>query len=145
MTFKHVMCANLINQSLKLPTQRPSSLPWGPRSGPIEHLNIFLFLYHQRKFAALLLAHIARAQHKSGEDGLYCPLQIRHLVLDLDYTYFQEVFLPLLYEQISGRKRMIYLVDKRFEEKEIWNIKKRILLNVGCDSNKYWSFQKVSN
>ena len=40
------------------------------------------------------------------------------------YTYFQEVFLPLLYEQISGRKRMIYLVDKRFEEKEIWNIKK---------------------
>lgn len=40
------------------------------------------------------------------------------------YTYFQEVFLPLLYEQISGRKRMIYLVDKKFEEKEIWNIKK---------------------
>lgn len=40
------------------------------------------------------------------------------------YTYFQEVFLHLLYEQISGRKRMIYLVDKKFEEKEIWNIKK---------------------
>ena len=35
------------------------------------------------------------------------------------YTYFQEVFLHLLYEQISGRKRMIYLVDKKFEEKEI--------------------------
>lgn len=41
------------------------------------------------------------------------------------YPYFQEVFLPLLYEQISGRKRMIYLVDKKFEEKEIWKIKKK--------------------
>ena len=81
----------------------------------------------------------------AGEDGLYCPLQIRHLVLDLDYTYFQEVFLPLLYEQISGRKRMIYFVDKRFVEKEIWNIKKCILLNVGCDSNTFWWIQKVSN
>ena len=29
------------------------------------------------------LAHIARAQHISAEDGLYCPLQIRHLDLDL--------------------------------------------------------------
>lgn len=64
------------------------------------------------------------------------------------YPYFQEVFLPLLYEQISGRKRMIYLVDKKFEEKEIWKIKKKkkcILLNVGCDSNTFWSFQKVSS
>ena len=43
----------------------------------------FLFLYHQHKFTALFLAHIARAQHISAEDGLYCPLQIRHLDLDL--------------------------------------------------------------
>lgn len=46
------------------------------------------------------------------------------------YPYFQEVFLPLLYEQISGRKRMIYLVDKKFEEKEIWKIKKKKKMHI---------------
>ena len=59
-----------------------------------------------------------------------CANSINH------YPYFQEVFLPLLYEQISGRKRMIYFVDKRFVEKEIWNIKKCILLNVRFDESK---------
>ena len=34
---------NFPKQLLKLPTQRPSSLPWGPTPGPIEHLNIFYF------------------------------------------------------------------------------------------------------
>ena len=34
---------NFPKQLLKLPTQRPSSLPWGPRPGPIEHLNTFYF------------------------------------------------------------------------------------------------------
>ena len=42
----------------------------------------FLFLYHQHKFTALFLVHIARAQYISAEDGLYCPLQIRHLDLN---------------------------------------------------------------
>ena len=139
---KHVICANLITQLLKLPTQRPSSLPWGPRSGPIEHLNIFYFISPAQIRCTVFSTY---STSTAGEDGLYCPLQIRHLVLDLDYTYFQEVFLPLLYEQISGRKRMIYFVDKRFVEKEIWNIKKCILLNVGCDSNTFWWIQKVSN
>ena len=50
---------------LKLPTQRPSSLPWGPRPGPIEHLNIFFILfYHQHKFTALFFSpHSTNTAH----------------------------------------------------------------------------------
>ena len=48
----------------KLPTQRRSSLPWGPRPVPIENLNIFLFLYHQHKFTALFFsAHSTSTAH----------------------------------------------------------------------------------
>ena len=36
---------NFPKQLLKLPTQRPSSLPWWHRPGPIEHLNIFIFIF----------------------------------------------------------------------------------------------------
>ena len=55
----------------------------GPGQEWISHwaFEHFSFLYHQHRFTAL--AHIARAQHISAEDGLYCPLQIRHLDLDL--------------------------------------------------------------
>ena len=74
---------NFPKQLLKLPTQRPSSLPWGPRPGPIEHLNFFYFYITSTNSLHCFLAHIARAQHISAEDGLYCPLQIRHLDLDL--------------------------------------------------------------
>ena len=77
---------NFPKQLLKLPTQRPSSLPWGPRPGPIEHLNIFYFHITSTNSLHCFLAHIARAQHISAEDGLYCPLQIRHLDLDLKLT-----------------------------------------------------------
>ena len=77
---------NFPKQLLKLPTQRPSSLPWGPRPGPIEHLNIFYFYITSTNSLHCFLAHIARAQHISAEDGLYCPLQIRHLDLDLKLT-----------------------------------------------------------
>ena len=73
---------NFPKQLLKLPTQRPSSLPWGPRPGPIEHLNFFYFYITSTNSLHCFLAHIARAQHISAEDGLYCPLQIRHLDLD---------------------------------------------------------------
>ena len=76
---------NFPKQLLKLPTQRPSSLPWGPRPGSIEHLNTFHF-YITTNSLYCFLAHIARAQHISPEDGLYCPLQIRHLDLDLKLT-----------------------------------------------------------
>ena len=78
------------NNFLKLPTQRLSSLPGGPRPGSIEHLNIFYFLYiTSRNINSLhcFLAHTERAQHISAEDGLHCPLQIRHLDLDLDKKY----------------------------------------------------------
>ena len=34
---------NFPKQLLKQPTQRPSSFPWRPRPGPIEHLNTFYF------------------------------------------------------------------------------------------------------
>ena len=55
---------NFPKQLLKLPTQRPSSLPWGPRPGPVEHLNIFLFLYHQHKLTALFFsAHSTSTPH----------------------------------------------------------------------------------
>ena len=74
---------NFPKQLLKLPTQRPSSLPWGPRPGPIEHLNFFYFYITSTNSLHCFLAHIARAQHISAEDGLFCPLQIRHLDLDL--------------------------------------------------------------
>ena len=68
---------------LKLPTQRPSSLPWGSRPGPIEHLNIFLFFFiTSTNSPHCFLAHTAQAQHISAEDGLHCPLQIRHLDLE---------------------------------------------------------------
>ena len=78
---------NFPKQLLKLPTQRPSSLPWGPRPGPIEHLNFFYFYITSTNSLHCFLAHIARAQHISAEDGLYCPLQIKHLDLDLtDHT-----------------------------------------------------------
>ena len=46
---------------------------------------MLLQLYYN--FTALFLAHTARAQHISGEDGLHCPLQIRHLDFDLDYFF----------------------------------------------------------
>ena len=144
MTFKHVMFANLINQLFKLPTQRPSSLPWGPRSGPIEHLNIFYFISPVQIRCTAFSAHSTSTAHIWWRWAVL-PFAVQTFSFRFRLTYFQEVFLPLLYEQISGRKRMIYLVDKKFEEKEIWNIKKCILLNVGCDSNKFWLFQKVSN
>ena len=78
---------NFPKQLLKLPTKRPSSLPWGPKPSPIEHLNTF--------FAALFLAaHIARTQHVSAEDGLYCPLQIKHLdklSFNATFSYTSEI------------------------------------------------------
>ena len=49
----------------------------------IEHLNTFHFYITSTNSLHCFLAHIARAQHISAEDGLYCPLQIRHLDLDL--------------------------------------------------------------
>ena len=61
-------------EALKLALRAQARPHWA-----FEH---FLFLYHQRKFTALFLAHTARAQHISAEDGLYCPLQTRHLDLD---------------------------------------------------------------
>ena len=59
---------NFPKQLLKLPTQRPSHLPWGPRPGPIEHFYIFfnwlLFLYHQHKFTTLFFsAHSTSKAH----------------------------------------------------------------------------------
>ena len=62
-------------EAFKLALRAQARFHWA-----FEH---FLFLYHQHKFTALFLAHIARAQHISSDDGLYCPLQIRHLDLDL--------------------------------------------------------------
>ena len=69
---------NFPEQLLKLPTQRPSSLPWGPRPGPIEHLNTFYFFITSTNSMHCFLAHRAQAQHISAEEGPYCPLQIRH-------------------------------------------------------------------
>ena len=60
---KHVICANLITQLLKLPTQRPSSLPWGPRSGPIEHLNIFYFISPVQIRCTVFSAHSTSTAH----------------------------------------------------------------------------------
>ena len=74
---------NFLKQLLKLPTHRPSSLPWEPRPGPIAQLNIFYFYITSTNSLHCFLAYIARAKHISAEDGLYCPLQIRHLHLDL--------------------------------------------------------------
>ena len=54
---------NFPKQLLKLPTQRRSSLPWGPRPVPIENLNIFLFLYHQHKFIALFFSAHSTTAH----------------------------------------------------------------------------------
>ena len=45
--------------------------------------HFFYFYITSRNSLHCFLAHIARAQHISAEDGLYCPLQIRHLDLDL--------------------------------------------------------------
>ena len=73
---------NFRKQLLMEPTQRPSSLPRGPWPGPIEHLNIFSFYITSTNSLHCFLVHIARAQHISAEDGLYCPLQIRHLDLE---------------------------------------------------------------
>ena len=58
----------------------------GIRNSPIEHLNIFYFYITSTNSLHCFLAHIARAQHISAEDGLYCPLQITHLDLDLEVT-----------------------------------------------------------
>ena len=69
---------NFPEQLLKLPTQRPSSLPWGPRPGPIEHLNTCYFFITSTNSMHCVLAHRAQAQHISAQDGPYCPLQIRH-------------------------------------------------------------------
>ena len=69
---------NFPEQLLKLPTQRSSSLPWGPRPGPIEHLKTCYFFITSTNSMHCLLAHRAQAQHISAEDGPYCPLQIRH-------------------------------------------------------------------
>ena len=69
---------NFPEQLLKLPTQGPSSLPWGPRPGPIEHLNTCYFFITSTNSMHCVLAHRAQAQHISAEDGPYCPLQIRH-------------------------------------------------------------------
>ena len=63
---------NFPKQLLQLPTQRPSSLPLYITS--TNSLHCFS-------------AHTARAQHISAEDGLHCPLQIRHLDLDLDLEH----------------------------------------------------------
>ena len=68
---------NFPKRLLKLPTQRPSSLPWWLRPGPIEHLNIFYIT--STTSLHCFLAHTTRAQHTSAEYGLHCPLLIRHL------------------------------------------------------------------
>ena len=54
-----------------------------PRPVPIENLNIFYFYITSTNSLHCFLAHTSRVQHISAEDGLHCPLQIRHLDLDL--------------------------------------------------------------
>ena len=62
--YHYITVSNFPKQLLKLPTQRPSSLPWGPRPGPIEDLNTFFFIYHQYKFTAMFFsAHSTSAAH----------------------------------------------------------------------------------
>ena len=61
-------------EAFKLALRAQARLHWA--------FEYFLFLYHQHKFTALFLVLIARAQYISAEDGLYCPLQIRHLDLN---------------------------------------------------------------
>ena len=57
----------------------------GPGQAPLSiwtSFNFFYFYITSTNSLHCFLAHIARAQHISAEDGLYCPLQIRHLDLD---------------------------------------------------------------
>ena len=73
-----------------------------PRPVPIENLNIFYFYITSTNSLHCFLAHIARAQHISAEDGLYCPLQIRHL--DLDWANFWRQFENPRSGQLSKEK-----------------------------------------
>ena len=50
---------NFSKQLLKLPTQRPSSLPWWPRPDPIEQLNICYFYITSTNSLHCVLAHTA--------------------------------------------------------------------------------------
>ena len=43
----------------------------------------FLFLYLQHKFTALFFSTHSTSTAQSAEDGLHCPLQTRHLDLDV--------------------------------------------------------------
>ena len=49
------------------------------------HIGVIIMYFYITSTNLLhcVLAHIAWAQHISAEDGLYCPLQITHLDLDL--------------------------------------------------------------
>ena len=55
----------------------------GPGQAQLSIWTFFYFYITSTNSLHCFLAHIARAQHISAEDGLYCPLQIRHLDLDL--------------------------------------------------------------
>ena len=58
----------------------------GPGQAPLSIWTSFNFSYFYITSTNSLhcfLAHIARAQHISAEDGLHCPLQMRHLDLDV--------------------------------------------------------------
>ena len=66
----------------------------GPGQAPLSiwtSFNFFYFYITSTNSLHCFLAHIARAQHISAEDGLYCPLQIRNLDLDLN---LHRVFTP---------------------------------------------------
>ena len=55
----------------------------GPGQAPLSIWTFFNVYIASRNSLHCFLAHIAQAQHISAEDGLYFPLQIRHLNLDL--------------------------------------------------------------
>ena len=51
----------------------------GPGQAPLNITTFFYFYITSTNSLHWFLAHTARAQHISAEDGPHCPLQIRHL------------------------------------------------------------------
>ena len=53
-----------------------------PRPDPIEYLNIFYFYITSTNSLHCFFSAYSTSTAQSAEDGLHCPVQIRHLDLD---------------------------------------------------------------